>query len=99
MGKIVILEIDVQGGMQSEEALSGRHLVFILPPTEKDLASRMHGRGRGEDRKTTKMRLETAAGEIAAARQYYEHMVIDAVLEQAIREVNDIIQSKTGETQ
>ena len=98
-GKTVILEIDVQGARKVKRLYPDVIMIFILPPTQKDLASRMHGRGRGEDRKTAKMRLETAAGEIAAAWQYYEHMVINADLEQAIREVIDIIQSKTGETQ
>ncbi|HPD47955.1 MAG TPA: guanylate kinase [Anaerohalosphaeraceae bacterium] len=98
-GRTVILEIDVQGARKVKQLYPDVIMIFILPPTQKDLADRMKGRGRGEDDRTAKLRLDTAAREIAAAWQYYKHMVINADLEQAIREVMDIIQGNTGEVQ
>ena len=52
---------------------------------------RMTGRARGEDEKNTKKRLELASQETATAWQYYDHMVINADLEQAIEEVIGIV--------
>ena len=42
-------------------------------------------------------RLDGASGEIAAAWQYYEHMVINDDLEQAVNEVVQVIQHSTEE--
>jgi len=98
-GRTVILEIDVQGGRKVKSLYPDVTTIFILPPSPHDLASRMQGRGRGEDAQNARMRLDTATREIAAAWQYYQHMVINADLEHAIREVIDIIQANNGETQ
>ncbi len=96
-GKTVILEIDVQGALKVKQICPEATMVFILPPSQNDLAGRMNGRGRGEDEKTARLRLDTASTEIAAAWQYYENMVINDDLEQAINEVIGIIEGKTGD--
>ncbi|MHC4644781.1 MAG: guanylate kinase [Planctomycetota bacterium] len=89
-GKTVILEIDVQGAKQAKGVYSDAVMVFILPPSQKELAERMDGRGR-EDAETAAERLGVAGTEIAAAWQYYQHMVINDDLEQAVKEVVQII--------
>ena len=91
-GKTVILEIDVQGARQAKEIYPDAAMVFILPPTHKDLVQRMNERGR-DDNQTAEQRLNDAGDEIAAAWQYYQHMVINDNLEQAVKEVMDIIES------
>jgi len=48
-------------------------------------------RGR-EDMQSAEERLQGATGEIAAAWQYYQHMVINGDLQQAVSEVVEIIQ-------
>lgn len=96
-GQIVILEIDVQGGRQVKEIYPDAIMIFIVPPTPKDLANRMNNRGRGEDEKAAKERLETASQEIAAAWRYYDNMVINDDLEQAVNEVAQIIGNTDGE--
>ena len=93
-GRIVILEIDVQGALRVKEIRSQARTIFILPPRTKDLRERIDGRGRGEDDETKKRRLETAGREIAAAWQHYDHMVINDDLDQAVQEVVDIIDEK-----
>jgi guanylate kinase len=65
-------------------------MIFIFPPTQKELAERMKLRGR-EDIETAEDRLNGASGEIAAAWQYYKHMVINDDLQQAVNEVMEII--------
>jgi guanylate kinase len=90
-GKTVILEIDVQGAKQAKIIHQDAIMIFILPPSQKDLAKRMNIRGR-EDTTAAEKRLNGASAEIAAAWQYYEHMVINEDLEQAVREVVQIIE-------
>jgi len=96
--KVVLLEIDVQGAKQVKQVYKDAVMIFILPPTQKDLAKRMSHRSR-EDTKTARERLNGAGTEIAAAWQYYEHMVINDELEQAVDEVIQIIKQYTGETE
>lgn len=97
-GKVALLEIDVQGAKQVKQVYKDAVMIFILPPTQKDLAERMNRRGR-EDIKTAEERLNGASTEVAAAWQYYEYMVINDELEQAVNEVIEIIKQCTGETE
>jgi len=90
-GKTVILEIDVQGAKQAKIIYEDATMIFILPPTQKELTERMSLRGR-EDPETVEERLNGASAEIAAAWQHYKHMVINDDLEQAVSEVVQIIE-------
>jgi guanylate kinase len=89
-GKTLILEIDVQGAQQVKEKHPEALMIFILPPTQKHLVERMNGRGR-DDEVTSKVRLEGADDEIAAAWRYYNNMVINDDLAQAVGEVAQIM--------
>jgi len=91
-GKTVILEIDVQGAKQAKGIFPDAVMIFILPPTEKDLVERMDHRGR-EAVDAAEKRLSGASSEIAAAWQYYKHMVINEDLQQAVDECVQIIES------
>jgi len=89
-GKAVILEIDVQGARQAKAFFPDAIMIFILPPSSKVLAERMDNRGR-EAAEVAEKRLDEAGSEIAAAWQYYEHMVINEDLQQAVNECVQII--------
>lgn len=91
-GHVVILEIDVQGALQVKKQCPEAVTIFILPPRTDVLQARMEGRGRGEDAQSKKNRLQTASHEIAAAWQYYDHMVVNDNLEQAMQEVIALIE-------
>jgi guanylate kinase len=91
-GKIVILEIDVQGAKQAKVIFPDAVMIFILPPTEKDLVERMDHRGR-EAVDAAEKRLSGASSEIAAAWQYYKYMVINEDLQQAVDECVQIIEN------
>lgn len=90
-GKVVILEIDVQGAKQAKAVFPDAVMIFILPPSAKDLAERMNHRGREAD-EAAEERLNGASAEIAAAWQYYEHMIINEDLQQAVSECVQIIE-------
>lgn len=90
-GKVAILEIDVQGALQARAVFEDAVMIFILPPTEKDLAERLNNRGRDAG-EATEERLNGAGAEIAAAWQYYKHMVINEDLQQAVDECVQIIE-------
>ncbi|MHC4635511.1 MAG: guanylate kinase [Planctomycetota bacterium] len=92
----IILEIDFQGARHVKQIYPDAVMIFILPPTQDELAERLNGRGRDE-REIVEKRLQEAGSEIAAARQYYEHMVINNDLEQAVKEVTQIIQKARGD--
>ena len=91
-GKNVLLEIDVQGGRIVKKQYPEARMIFILPPKTTYLSSRIDGRNRGEDAETKARRLQQAELEIAAAWQYYDHMVVNDDLQQAIGEVIEIIE-------
>jgi len=92
--KTAILEIDVQGAQIVKEKYPKAEMVFIMAPSQADLAGRMKKRGRGEDCETAKKRLDAASQEIAAAWQYYDYIVINDDSDQAVEEIIQIIEGK-----
>jgi guanylate kinase len=90
-GRTVLLEIDVQGAKQVKAVYPEATMIFILPPSAKVLAERMGQRARDSEQAAAR-RLRGASTEIAAAWQYYDNMVINDDLEQAIAEVPQIVQ-------
>jgi len=91
-GKTVILEIDVQGARQVKLVYPDALMIFILPPSQRELAERIDNRGR-DDEESAEVRLGKSGTEIASGWQYYKHMVINDDLEQAVNEVIQIIKA------
>ncbi len=91
-GKIIILEIDVQGGVQIAGHMPDSVRIFVLPPSSDSLRARLQGRRSEEDDVLAK-RLANADGEIAAARDSncYPHFVVNDILEDTIEQVKSII--------
>jgi guanylate kinase len=89
-GKVVILEIDVQGGKNIKANYPDAILIFILPPDRKELERRLTKRGR-ETIEVANRRLQRASNEIDEARKFYNNMVVNDDLEQAVRRVINII--------
>lgn len=95
-GKTVMLEIDVQGARKVKRIYPEAKMVFILPPNKNKLVQRMNHRAR-DDTDMSARRLNHADSEIAAAWQYYEHMIINDDLEQAVEELVDVIKMNSGD--
>jgi guanylate kinase len=91
-GRPVILEIDVQGGLQVAGKVPGATFVLILPPDLDELETRLTGRGT-EDEAALRRRLDKAAEEIetAEASGVYTEKVINDDLERATRRVEAIV--------
>jgi len=77
-GRIVLLEIDVQGAIQVHKLFPAAMGVFILPPGEADLLQRLTDRGR-DDPATIRRRFTEAQQEIrtAQASGVYDLMVVN----------------------
>ena len=94
-GRVAILEIDVQGGKAVKKIYPDAVMIFIMPPTKKELAKRINGRGRDEVEAAEK-RLNAADSEIAVGRKYYQHTIVNDDLQKAINDVVSIIRQNTG---
>lgn len=91
-GRTIVLEIDVQGARQAKASYPQAVMIFILPPTHKELKQRLTARGR-EEAGATERRLSKAEAEIAAAEKYYDHLVVNDNLDEAVRDVIEIVKS------
>ncbi|MBI4719079.1 MAG: guanylate kinase [Planctomycetes bacterium] len=91
-GQSVILEIDVQGGMQVAARMPDSIRVFVLPPDAESLRARLEGRKTEAGEQLTR-RLAKADGEIATARDSgcYPYFVVNDVLETTVEQVKAII--------
>jgi len=95
-GKTVILEIDVQGGIQVAARMPESIRVFVLPPTRETLEARLKGR-ETETAEQLKRRLAEADGEIAAARDSgaYNHFVTNDDLDETVGRLLAIVEERT----
>jgi guanylate kinase len=66
-GRLVILDIDVQGAENVRRAMPGMLGIFILPPDESELLRRLRARGR-EDETAIQRRFAESRSEIARAK-------------------------------
>ncbi|MBT1017790.1 guanylate kinase [Canibacter sp. lx-72] len=82
-GKLVLLEIDLQGAREVKKSEPGVKTVFLLPPSWEELERRLLERGT-ENPEEQKRRLETAKTELAAAGEFDEQIVNDEVARAAI---------------
>lgn len=88
-GKDLVVEIDVQGARQIRETGMEAVSVFIMPPSYRALASRLHGRG-SDDPDEVRRRLKMARGEAEEVR-YYDYVVINDDLDRALGELASIV--------
>jgi guanylate kinase len=98
-GKIMLLDIDVQGGMQVRDNMPDSIRVFILPPSEEELLRRLEVRGR-EDKDSIQRRYLEAKNEIKLAQESgaYDFFITNDDLELAIAETVAIIQDIQNNT-
>jgi guanylate kinase len=92
-GKVVLLDIDFQGGWQLISSLPGAVSVFLLPPSLAELERRLAGRGT-EDAETMARRLRKAGEEIERGIATYDYLVINDRFEGCVDIVTSIIDAE-----
>ena len=92
----VILEIEVQGAFKVKEQMNDAVMIFIVPPSMKELYKRLLDRGR-EGIEEIDKRIEIAKGELKKAI-YYDHIVVNDDLENSVKKVREIIDERKEKT-
>lgn len=92
--KDIILDIDWQGARQVSDQLDSKRLIriFILPPSIKELESRLRNRGTDSE-ETIQKRMEQAKNEISHFNEY-DYIVVNDDIEETFRQVRSIIDTK-----
>lgn len=91
-GYDVVLEIEVQGGVQVIKSSPEVVSIFIVPPSMEVLEKRLRGRGT-EDEATIAKRIATAKGEIPQSK-YYDYIVVNDDLDVVVNEIAAIIEAE-----
>lgn len=93
-GHNVILDIDVQGGLQVKKAMPGAVLIFILPPSLAELRKRLVGRGT-EDAAKVEKRLGEALNEIKLIGEY-DYYIVNNDIDEAAALARSIIAAEAA---
>ena len=88
-GKDVILEIEVQGGMQVKKLFPDAVLMFVIPPSAKELYDRLKNRGTESDEQIG-IRFEQTVRETHFIKDY-DYLIINDDLNKAVDEIIEII--------
>ena len=91
-GRTVILDIDVQGGIQIKQQFPNAVMIFILPPTFEELKQRLVKR-RTESDAQIAQRMTTSRKELAQVSAY-SYVIVNDDLAGAVAEFESIIQAE-----
>jgi len=91
-GVNVILEIDVVGGLNVKAKYPESVLIFILPPSFKDLLIRLKCRGTEDEEVMTK-RIKKAVDEIELGKKY-DYFVQNDTIENSVMQIEKVIDSE-----
>ncbi len=88
-GKNVLLEIEPQGALKVKDAFPEAVLMFIVPPTMKELRKRLSERGRETEEQIEK-RLDAAKWEFEQSPRY-NYIFVNDSLEECVAEIEKTI--------
>lgn len=91
-GRIVVLDVDVQGGASVRHVRPDAVSVFVYPPSVDALRQRLLGRAT-DGAETIERRLRNAPAEMAQYR-HYEYLVVNDDLEQAVHRLLSIVDAE-----
>lgn len=95
-GRSVVLEIDVQGALQVKRKMPESVMIFIMPPSMRELEERLSGRGT-EETEMLRIRLRNAESELALSGQY-DYAVVNDQVERAANELAEIFMNEMSRT-
>lgn len=96
-GRVVILEIDINGCRQVRDRIPEARTFFLLPPNPEEQKRRIEGRAT-DDAEVIRCRLAGADGEIRYAldSQCYDEFIVNDDLDQTVRRIREaVIREKT----
>jgi guanylate kinase len=91
-GRVVVLDVDVQGGASVRRARPDAVSVFVYPPSVDALRRRLLKRNT-ESPESVERRLHDAPGELAQYREY-DYLVMNDDLESAVRRLVAIVDAE-----
>jgi len=91
-GISILLDIDVQGGVQIMEAYPGSVSIFVIPPSFKVLEQRLRNRG-SETEDALRLRLQNALGEMEYITRY-TYIVVNDTVEAAVSRMHSIVMAE-----
>jgi guanylate kinase len=89
-GLDVLLDIDVQGGVQIRDRFPGSILIFILPPSDEEWLERLRARGTETDLELQR-RIDAAREERLAMMPHYDYAVCNDDLKAAEEALRSIV--------
>lgn len=94
--KVLLCEIDVQGGMSLKQKFNEAVAIFLVPPSMAELRRRLFGR-KTDTVEKRKIRLQTAIWELSFWNKY-DYVVLNDDLKKATDEVDTIIAAERART-
>lgn len=91
-GAVVLLDIDVQGARQVRSTGVDAVFLFVLPPSQEELARRLTGRGTDDD-EVIAGRLAVAASEMADAPQF-DYLLVNDDLDRATADFLAVVRAE-----
>lgn len=90
-GKDILLEIEMQGALKVKEKFPEVSLIFITPPSAKELRRRLEGRGT-ESLEVIEKRVARAKEECSYMKDY-DYIVVNDNLEECVSQMHELLQS------
>ncbi|MDD6484075.1 MAG: guanylate kinase [Clostridiales bacterium] len=94
-GENVLLEIEPQGALKVKQQISDAVMIFIIPPSMKELKKRLEERGR-ETKEQIDERMEASKWEFSKAAQY-NFICVNDKLDECVERVRAIIHDTVKE--
>lgn len=88
-GRDILLDIETQGARNVHAAIPDAVMVFLIPPSAEELASRLRKRGRDPEAEI-QVRLDHARHELSQFPAY-DYLVINDTLDRAYRDLESIV--------
>ncbi len=95
-GRLVVFDIDVQGGIQIKARHPEAATILILPPSPQELERRLRSRATDAE-EVVRRRLDVARAEIAACMESYDYVLVNDDLDAAYTDLEAIIRHRRRE--
>ena len=97
-GQDVLLDVELNGAFQVMAAYPDALSIFLMPPSIRELESRMRGR-RGMTEGQIATRLKLAEAQIERGRHRFSHVVVNADLDATVASIAGILKGRPSRSQ